>query len=134
MTDINTIERYAKLENERASLEDALTAVKAKLDELRDGVLAYMQAHGVDRLTSAGRTLHVRRELWAGRPDGVTAEDLASVLDALGMDEFHADAPKMQALSAWLRELDRDGREIPEALRGVLVANEVFKVGSRKAS
>lgn len=133
MTDINTVEKYAKLENDKASLEDQLAAVKAKLDDLRPGVLEYFQSHSVDKLTSAGRTLYLRREIWAGRPDGVTPQQLSRVLDDLGMDEFHEDAPKMQSLSAWLRELDRDGKEIPPGLQPVLVANEVFKLGSRRS-
>lgn len=133
MTNINTVERYAKLENQRAGLKDELVAVEAKLDELRQGVLDYMQSHSLDKITSAGRTLYLRTEIWGGRPDGVTPEDLTRVLDALGYDDFHADAPKMQAISAWLRELDKDGKEIPEGLRSVLVANTVYKIGSRRA-
>lgn len=133
MTNINTIERYAKLENQRSELKDELTAVEAKLDELRQGVLDYMQSHSLDKITSAGRTLYLRRELWAGRPENVTPEDLSRALSDLGLDDFHADAPKMQALSAWLRELDKSGEKMPEGLTPYLVANEVYKIGSRRS-
>ena len=133
MTDIRHVEVYAKMENQKAELKDALTAVEAKLDELRPGVLAYFESHSIDKITSAGRTLYLRTEVWAGRPEGVTAQDLGRVLVDLGLDDFHEDAPKMQALSAWLRELDRDGKEMPEGLRGVLVANTVHKIGSRRS-
>ncbi len=133
MTDIRTVERYAKLENERTALEDQLVAVKAKLDELRAGVLEYMQAHSLDKVTSAGRTLYLRRELWAGRAEGVSPADLMVALDAAGLTEFAERAPKMQSLTAYVRELDRDGLELPEPLRGVLVANELFKIGSRRS-
>lgn len=133
MTDINTVERYCKLENERTSLEDQLAAVKAKLEDLRPGVLDYMQSHSLDKLTSAGRTIYLRRELWAGRADGVSPADLMAALDAAGLAEFAERAPKMQSLTSYVRELDRDGAEMPEALRGVLVANEVFKIGSRRS-
>lgn len=133
MTDIRTVERYAKLENERTALEDQLVAVKAKLDELRQGVLDYMQSHSLDKITSAGRTLYLRRELWAGRAEGVSPADLMVALDAAGLTEFAERAPKMQSLTAYVRELDRDGLELPEPLRGVLVANELFKIGSRRS-
>lgn len=133
MTDIRTVETYCKLENERTALEDQLAAVKAKLDDLRPGVLDYFQSHGLDKLSSAGRTLYLRRELWAGRADGVSPADLMVALDEAGLPEFAERSPKMQSLTAYVRELDRDGAEIPERLRGVLVANEVFKLGSRRA-
>lgn len=133
MTSIIHIERYARLENQRAELKDELVAVEAKLDELRAGVLEYMQAHSLDKITSAGRTLYLRRELWAGRAEGVSPADLMVALDAAGLTEFAERAPKMQSLTAFVRELDRDGLELPEPLRGVLVAHELFKIGSRRS-
>lgn len=133
MTSIIHIERYARLENQRAELKDELAAVEAKLDELRQGVLDYMQNHSLDKITSAGRTLYLRREIWAGRPEDVTPEALTRALSDMGLDDFHADAPKMQALSAWLRELDKSGEKMPEGLTPYLVANEVYKIGSRRS-
>lgn len=133
MTSIIHIERYARLENQRAELKDELVAVEAKLDELRQGVLDYMQSHSLDKITSAGRTLYLRRELWAGRAEGVSPADLMVALDAAGLTEFAERAPKMQSLTAFVRELDRDGLELPEPLRGVLVAHELFKIGSRRS-
>lgn len=133
MTNINTVERYAKLENQRAELKDELVAVEAKLDELRPGVLAYFEAHSLDKLTSAGRTLYLRMETYAGRADGVTPEELTIALDNAGLSEFAERAPRMQQLSAYVRELQRNGKEIPDELKGVLIVNVVAKIGSRRS-
>ena len=125
---------YAALENERADLEAKLEAVKAKLDVLRPSVLAYFQERGIDRVSAFNRTLYLRREVWCGRAEGVDAETACAALKAAGFDEFVREGIVTQSLSALLREREKGGEPaVPPSLNGVIVANEVFKVGSRKS-
>lgn len=127
------VERYAKLENERADLKASLARIESDLKELKEPVLSYFQAHGIQNTKVHGRTLYVKRELWAGRAEGVTSAEAISALRAAGLDEYFGERIETQSLSAYLRELDREEQEMPLPLQGVIVANEVFKVGSRKA-
>ena len=125
---------YAALENERADLEAKLEAVKAKLDALRPAVLAYFQERGIDRVSAHNRTLYLRRELWAGRADGVSPEVACAALKAAGFDEFVREGVVTQSLTAFIREREREGEAaVPPSLAGVIEAKEVFKVGSRKS-
>lgn len=132
--DIRVVRRYAELENERADLEDKLKAVKAKLDEMAEPVLAYFQRQGIDRTTIDGRTLYLRRDLYAGRAEGVTPEAACETLKAAGFGEFVKEGVVTQSLSAFLREREKNGEPaVPPSLAGMIVANEVYRVGSRRS-
>lgn len=131
--DIRTIRRYCELENERSKLDDALKAVKAKLDELEPAVLDYFQRQGLDRVSLDGRTLYLRRDVYAGRAEGVDSEAACAALEAAGFGEFVKRGVVTQSLSAFLREREKDGEPaVPPSLAGIIVANEVFRVGSRR--
>lgn len=134
--DIRTVRKYAQLENRRAELDDELKAVKAQLADLEPAVLSYFQRQGMQSTKMEGRTLYLKRELYAGRADGIESEFACEALKSAGLGEFVREGIVTNSLSALLRERDREhGYEqaVPEPLRGVIVANEVHKVGSRRA-
>ena len=133
MSDIRSVESYAELANEKADLEEKLEAIDAKLKDLTQPVLDYFARHGLDRLTVQGRTLYPRRDIYAGRMEGVSPEEAAEVLKKAGLDEFVKEAPVMQSLSAFFREREKRGEAaVPMGLATTFVANETWKVGSRR--
>ena len=132
--DIRTLKKYVDLENHRSKIEDELKSVKAQLADLEAGVLLYFERQGLDRATLDGRTLYLRRDLYAGREEGVDAERAIEALEAAGFGDYVKRGIVTVSLSALFREREKDGEPaVPAALVGVMVANEVFRVGSRKA-
>lgn len=127
-----SLQQYAKAADRKADLEAELLEVKAKLTKLEPLVLDWFQREGVQNIRINGRTLHLRRELWAGRAEGVSNDDAIEALQAAGLDDFAAPRINTQKLSAWCRERDAEGEALPPEFEGVLVVNEKFKVGSRK--
>ena len=130
--DSRAIKTYAKLDNERRALEDKLKKVKAKIEAAEPRVMDFFQKMGLDRLTVSGVTVYVQRQLWAGREDDVTHEQAAAALKKAKLGEYAAPRVNTQSLSAYLRELDEAGTEMPKALKGIIKVSEVFKVRTRK--
>jgi len=135
MADIRTVEKYSRLESERSALKDKLARVEDEIKKLREPVLDYFQHHGIQHHSCHGRTLYLRRELWAGKLDEKTApEDCVRILHATGFDDLAPNKVSWNTLSALFREREKNGDEaVPEALRGHFVASESFKIGSRKS-
>jgi hypothetical protein len=129
------VREYARLRAERGELEDRLAALKAKLEELEPLALDYFQEHGVDRLSLDGVTLYLRREVWAGKCEGVTADQAVDALHRFGFEDFAQPRVNYQGLSALFREREREeGIEgaVPEALREVFQAVESYRIGARR--
>lgn len=128
------VTQYAELANCRDELKAALAKVENEMTDLVSSVLEWFQSTGTERITRSGRTLYLRRELWAGRAKGVDDAQAVAALEGRGMHEFCAMKVNMQGLSAWMRERDKEGLPpVPYELQNELVANEVFKVGSRRS-
>jgi hypothetical protein len=128
------ITEYAALENRRMDLKDELVAIESKIAELAPRVLEWFQASGTQKITRDGRTLYLKRELWAGRAEGVSNEAAVAALEGAGLNEFCGMKVNTQSLSAWMREREKEGQApVPTELEGAFVANEVFKVGSRRS-
>ena len=130
--DSRAIKVYAKLDNERRACEDRLKKVKSKIEEVEPRVMDFFQKLGLDRLTVSGVTVYVQRQLWAGREEDVTHEQAAAALKKAKLGEYASPRVNTQSLSAYMRELDEAGEDMPAALKGIIKLSEVFKVRTRK--
>jgi hypothetical protein len=133
MPDIRDVHRYGKTLNERLELEAKVKELKAIEKKLHDRVLEYFEDQQIQKISVDGRTLYARREIWARKVNGASEAAIVRALDEAGLADFHADKPSWSSLSAKLREFDADGEPIPSQLEGLIEANEVWKVGNRKA-
>ena len=130
---ISTVKDYARLERRKRALELELKQVKSRIDSLREPVLGYFQTHGIDSQKIDGLTLYLRRELWAGREDGIDNETAITALERAGLTEYAGPRINTQSLSAYMRELDERGEAMPAELQGVIKLSEVWKIGTRES-
>lgn len=122
---VDLLRRLASLIRHKRELKSALASVNEQIDQLQEPALNEMVSAGVDRLPLRDEegtlTLYIHRQLWArpvGGPDGRPA--VVEALQAEGMDDFVKQDFNVQRLSAYARELERAGAELPEQLRAVL--------------
>ena len=132
-TTMAEVKRFAQLAVEKGSLKDRLTAIEAEMGILEPTVLEWFASNGVDRVKVDGQTLHLKMELWAGRANGVTNEQAIEALRAAGLDEMAAPRINTQTLSAYCRELIRNGEPLPASFGGIIVVHETAKVGTRRS-
>ena len=62
----------------------------------------------------------------------MTHEQAAAALKKAKLGEYAAPRVNTQSLSAYMRELDEAGEDMPAALKGIIKLSEVFKVRTRK--
>jgi len=101
---------------------------KSKLQEI---ILKHFEKNGIQNIKQNGATVYLKKDIWAGREEGVTNEEAAQALQDAGLSEYVGLAT--QSLSAYLRELVREGEQIPEKLRGKIKITETFKIQSRSS-
>jgi|TARA_Y100000310_G_scaffold340907_1_gene438267 hypothetical protein len=142
--DIRTVKRFAILNDEKKSLDKQLADVKAQMKSLEPSVIEYFERQGMQSANVEGSTVYLRRELWAGKADDVTNDQMHTAV--IGTEWEGAVAPRMntQTMSAFMREIEAQMKAegtmpndlqhvIPEPLRPFLKLNELFKLGVRKS-
>jgi len=102
---IDLARRYVLLVDERARLEAALDDVKSRLSTLEPHLVDAMQSDQVESLRVEGRTVSLRREIWASLRD---REAGVAALQAAGLGDMVRASVNHQTLSAWVRERVRD--------------------------
>jgi len=133
MPDIRTCKAYAKLLNEIEKAETDLKKLKKRKDESEEGVLKYLETHA-DKLTVEGRTLSIRMETWAKKKDNeATGDHLVRVLHAAGFSEYAPERVNWTSLSAFFRELAKEGESLPPELADDFLISSTPKVAQRKA-
>lgn len=124
---------YVLQVKKKRDLEAELKQVKAWLKDMEGEVTSYFQQSSTQSINRDGITIFLRRELWAGREDGVSPEQAVQCLIDADLGEFAAPKVNTTSLSAYLRELDRDGRKMPSQLEGIIKLVESFKIGARSS-
>ncbi len=126
------LKRFVALEERRRALEAEIDTLKAEAAELEQRLLAQFEQSGMERVAIDGRTVYVERKLWAKAKDG----DKAAVCKALKrcrLGDYVEETFNTNSLSAYVRELDREGRPLPPTLAAVLDVSEVFKLRTRRS-
>lgn len=130
---IARVKHYLELTERRRELEDRLAAVKAEAAEVERDVLDGFAADGIDRMTVDGRTVYLHSQIWASRPEGVETEDVVAALHSAGLGHMVNERYSSQTISAYLRDLEREGEELPPALVGRLEPTVKFSARVRRA-
>lgn len=133
MADDDAVLRYAELATQKQEAERHLNSIKEEMKALEERVLRYFQNKGIDRVAANGRTVYIKRELWAGRDEGADADEIGAALLEAGLGEYFPNRVNWQSLSAFCRELDASGESLPEPLVGKVKVTEQFKVGTRSS-
>ncbi len=126
------LRRFVALEERRRQLEAEIETVKAQTSELEQALLPQFEQSGMERVSIDGRTVYIERKLWAKAKDG----DKPAVCKALKrcrLGDYVEETFNTNSLSAYVRELDREGRPLPPSLATVLDVSEVFKLRTRRS-
>jgi hypothetical protein len=126
------LKRFVALEERRRQLETEIDSIKAEAAELEERLLPQFEQTGMERVSIDGRTVYVERKLWAKAKDG----DKPAVCKALKrchLGDYVEETFNTNSLSAYVRELDREGRSLPPSLAAVLDVSEVFKLRTRRS-
>ncbi len=122
--------RFTELAREKRDLEAREKVVKREMGELEKQILDDFEAGRVQNTRVNGMTVFLHRQLWAGAKDGDRAR-LVAALKAAGLEEYVSETFNSQSLSAWVREQDATGSELPPEVQDAINVSEVFSVRTR---
>jgi hypothetical protein len=127
---LEQVKQIVAIKNQMEELETQLKALKQQYDELEPQVIDYMTQEGLQRLTVDGRTVYVNRQIWASvdRTNPLALE----ILRQNGLTDFIEEKVNGQRISAYVREYDKSGEDIPGWCNEALRITEKFSVGMRK--
>jgi len=135
-----------ELDHRRKELKNEMSLISGEISSLTEEMLPLMQSENLQRLTLHGKTVFLRRQLWASAArtmDTETGEEVADTERAIaalkdaGMDHMVKETFSTQSLSAWARELPEDDNMmpiLPPELDGAIRLTEKFDVRVVKAS
>ena len=140
MINTDQVKEWIKIKERRKAIKDEDDDLILELEALERTIIAAFGEDGLQRLTIDGRTVSMRREVWASA--GGDTPGLAAGLRAAGLDELVNDAVHGGRLSSWVRDIEREaGGEalapealralLPEPVRPAITISEVWKLGMR---
>jgi hypothetical protein len=125
--DTKAVSRLVELVAKKRALEADVKTLSREIAEIEESLLEQFGEAGVSSIRTEGGTVSLSRQLWATCKDG-DYERACSALRAAGLDEFVQPRFNSNSLSAYFRELDREGRPIPAALEGAIDVAERFQL------
>ena len=129
MTD--NVAEFIELSKRKKGLKVELEEIEDRMKVLDPLIQEEFSQSGTSKVTRNGMTLYVGSQLWAKRKEGVTGAQVCAALEAAGLEEYTT--MNHQSFSALLREWNKAGEPIPEALQSVIEGNTVYSVKGRVA-
>lgn len=126
------LKHFIQLEQRRRQLEAEIGTIKAQSAELEASLLPQFEQAGMERVSIDGRTVYIERKLWAKPKEG-DKQAVCKALKRARLGDYVQESYNSNSLSAYIRELDREGRSLSPGLAKVLEVSEVFKLRTRSS-
>ena len=118
--------KYLALQKLKAKEKQLYEWIRKEQTELID----HMLEDGVDKVSLAGGvTIFIKTMIWAKYEDKQAAIEAIKKSDINELIEENFNA---QRLASYLRELDREGKDLPEAFKGVIEPNPTASLIAKK--
>jgi hypothetical protein len=121
--------RYVRLADDERALKADLEWLQKQKQEIEPLILAYWIEHEktLEKFED-GTTLYAHRQVWASH--GGDAQRAVSALRSAGLDELVT--VNSQTLSAWVRERQANGEEIPPEVGEAILITERTSLRTRR--
>jgi hypothetical protein len=126
------LKRFVELSKRKNQLEAELKAVKADIEAVKDPLMQQFSQDGMTKATVDGMTVYISSQLWASAKDG-DAAGACAVLKKIGLADYVKENFNTQSLSAYVREVAKNGEDYPEGFLGVIEIIEKFDLRAVKA-
>jgi hypothetical protein len=121
------VNKLVELTMKKRALEAEAKEVAAEIAEIEESLLEQFGEAGISSVRAEGGTVSMSRQLWATCREG-NYERACAALRAAGLDEFVQPRFNANSLSAYFRELDREGKPIPAEIDGAIDLAERFSL------
>lgn len=131
--DTARLREYARLRRAQKDREAEAAAIKAEADVMEQELLEAFAEDSIQSMNIDNTTIYLSRTLWAKVEDGVATEEVIETLRDAGLGHFVKEGYNSTTLSAWMRDLEREGQPLPDELAGVLGTYEKFQLKTRRS-
>ena len=134
---IELAREFAALLQEKRIAEELVRDTTAKMRRIELALITELLDNEIDSLPikmEGGRkmTIYLHRQKWAKAKEG-DREAVVAALKEEGLTEFLSENYNTSTLSAFVREADRDGEELPERLTETLDIDIVTSIRGRSS-
>lgn len=112
--------------------EDALEKAKKRRAEAEERALKECERHGVSKLKIDGTTVFLKRSVRASIKGG-HRDDAVLAFEQEGLGSLVTHTLNAQTISAYVREREREGEEVPAAIAAHLNVAELYTLSARGA-
>ena len=132
--------KFVELQTMRLEIETNLDDLKKQLAGMEREILEDFEKTGTSSTKVNGMTIYLNRQLWAGpKKEGefATDEEYAVACKALvdsGLKVFVHPRFNTNTVSGWVREQEKLGQELPQAIKDALRVEEQFTIKTRKGA
>ena len=127
---------FARLENMRRDLEDALDRVQKRANGMKSHLLEQMVMFGIKNMNVHGLSIYSQNKIYVSKKseeNGVTKQMVCDALDEIGRGDMVADGYHSSSLTSLVKEMkSEDGSGVPEQLEKLLNITEEVLLLSQK--
>jgi hypothetical protein len=123
----DALRKFIELTRRRRELEEQLDDVKQEIAVLEQSLIDQFAQEGINRVSMDGATVYLKRELWASARDGDWQRACAALKEA-GLGHYVEEKFNVLSLSAFVREVDRNGDQLPPALADAIAVTEKYSL------
>jgi len=128
--DTERMQKFVELEQKKKQLEWDLQRIKDEMTAVETDIIDDLIDNDVDKVSVRGRLLYPKRQVVANVHNKQAAIE---AIKKAGLTEYVGESYNANQISAYLRECDAEGRELPEEFRGIIEPYEKVKLGIRNA-
>jgi len=129
---VELIKRWQGLKDTAKEHEEARKEANKEADLVASAVIGLFLDEGIENIAVEGRTYYIGDDIKAVKLNDEIDRD--QIVDALIASDLEHMAPRgfnWNSLSAFVRDLKREGEPIPDALAAVIKLSEAHRLGSR---
>lgn len=132
MPTIEPFKDWLRARDEVRRLDEALSKAKQRMREAEERGLQVCEREGIQKLSIDGTTVFLKRSLRASVKGG-HREDAVAAFQAEGLGDLVTHTMNAQTLSAYVREREKQGEEIPPTIAAHLNVAELYTLSARSA-
>lgn len=138
--DAEKARRLAEIDERRSELKDELSRLDKERGPIEAELLEQMAETGISKIRIDGRTIYLYSQTWASvergeeEPNEEAYARACKALAEAGLADMVETRFNTHRLSAFVRELAKNGESIPAQFEGAIKVTDRYSVRSRKAS
>jgi hypothetical protein len=121
-----------ELKRQKEVIEGQIAELKARMQPVEQLLLETFAESGGNNVSIHGKLLYLYRQIWARPRDG-NYERACDVLREVGLESFVKGTCNINTISAYVREQDELGGELPKGFTDAFKIDEEYHVRARKS-